>query len=116
MIEANASAAGALDIPAGDCRAQRIGKSADFGATVREHRFPAHVVEEAVSGRGSRMKAYSIAVENVRLREVSFDPQTDPIVRIEAGHLPHSLERSIPLRANQIRFSSRYQKAAAYQQ
>lgn len=78
----------------GDCRAQleRILSSTDFEATDREHRFLEHVVEEALSGRGERIKAYSIAVE-VFGRDASFDPQTDPIVRIEAGHLRRSLER-----------------------
>jgi TolB-like protein len=94
VIHAGASAAGEFGLPAEDCRAQldRILKSADFEATTREHRFLSHVVEEALAGRGSRIKAYSIAVE-VFGRDASFDPQTDPIVRIEAGHLRRSLER-----------------------
>lgn len=81
-------------LPVADCRVQlnRILNSADFEATAREHRFLSHVVEETLSGRGSRIKAYSIAVE-VFGRDVAFDPQTDPIVRIEAGHLRRSLER-----------------------
>ena len=77
-----------------DCRAQleRILDSADFDATERAHRFLRYVVEETLSGRGDRIKAYSIAVE-VFGRDVSFDPQSDPIVRIEAGHLRRALER-----------------------
>ncbi|RWQ18097.1 hypothetical protein [Mesorhizobium sp.] len=77
-----------------DCRAQlaRILNSADFDATGRERRFLSHVVEETLAGRGDRIKAYSIAVE-VFGRDMSFDPQTDPIVRIEAGHLRRGLER-----------------------
>ncbi|RWI29530.1 hypothetical protein [Mesorhizobium sp.] len=76
------------------CRAQlaRILNSADFDATGRERRFLSHVVEETLAGRGDRIKAYSIAVE-VFGRDMSFDPQTDPIVRIEAGHLRRGLER-----------------------
>ena len=79
---------------AAECRAQleRVLDSADFDATEREHRFLRHVVEETLSGRGDRIKAYSIAVE-VFGRDVSFDPQSDPIVRIEAGHLRRALER-----------------------
>lgn len=94
MVQAEASAAGECDLPVGDCRAQldRILKSTDFEATARERRFLGHVVEETLSGRGSRIKAYSIAVE-VFGRDASFDPQTDPIVRIEAGHLRRALER-----------------------
>ena len=85
---------GEFDPPVEDCRTQlqRILKSSDFDATARERRFLGYVVEETLSGRASRIKAYSIAVE-VFGRDASFDPQTDPIVRIEAGHLRRSLER-----------------------
>ncbi|MDQ6437210.1 hypothetical protein RB623_24415 [Mesorhizobium sp. LHD-90] len=99
-------------------------KSADFDATARGRRFLGHVVEETLSGRGGRIKAYSIAVE-VFGRDASFDPQTDPIVRIEAGHLRRSLERyyltagrsdpiliTIPKGAYVPTFSSRPQPAA----
>ncbi len=77
-----------------ECRDQlgRILGSADFEASSRGHNFLEYVVEEELSGRGDRIKAYSIAVE-VFGRDASFDPQTDPIVRIEAGHLRRSLER-----------------------
>lgn len=88
------SAGGENDVSAADCRGQlaRILGSADFDATDREHRFLSHVVDETLSGRGDRIKAYSIAVE-VFGRDASFDPQSDPIVRIEAGHLRRALER-----------------------
>ncbi|MDL2400407.1 tetratricopeptide repeat protein [Rhizobium mayense] len=81
-------------IPPGACRAQlaRILDSADFDATDRERRFLSFVVNETLSGRGERIKAYSIAVE-VFGRDASFDPQADPIVRVEAGHLRRALER-----------------------
>lgn len=94
MVQAEASAGGEFNLPAEDGRAQlhRILNSADFEATDRARRFLGHVVEEALAGRGGRIKAYSVAVE-VFGRDVSFDPQTDPIVRIEAGHLRRSLER-----------------------
>jgi len=77
-----------------DARVQldRILASSDFDATDRERRFLSHVVDEALSGRADRIKAYSIAVE-VFGRDASFDPQTDPIVRIEASHLRRALER-----------------------
>jgi TolB-like protein len=95
VVQAETSAGtGGHRLPAEDCRAQLtlILNSTDFEATGREHRFLSHVVEEALSGRGDRIKAYSIAVE-VFGRSESFDPQTDPIVRIEAGHLRRALER-----------------------
>ncbi|MDC7741221.1 adenylate cyclase [Rhizobium binxianense] len=76
------------------CREQlaRILRSTDFDATDREHRFLEYVVEECLSGRNARIKAYNIAVE-VFGRLDTFDPQVDPIVRIAASHLRRSLER-----------------------
>ncbi|MCV3211125.1 hypothetical protein OHD62_31165 [Mesorhizobium sp. YC-39] len=93
-IQAETPASGEHELPIEACRAQLalILDSTDFDATGRERRFLSHVVEEALSGRGDRIKAYSIAVE-VFGRGESFDPQTDPIVRIEAGHLRRALER-----------------------
>ena len=81
-------------VPAESCRLQlhKILDSADFEATARERRFLSYVVDETLAGRADRIKAYSIAVE-VFGRDASFDPQNDPIVRIEAGHLRRSLER-----------------------
>lgn len=94
VIQAETPAPGEHVVPIEACRVQLalILGSADFDATGRERRFLTHVVEEALSGRGDRIKAYSIAVE-VFGRGESFDPQTDPIVRIEAGHLRRALER-----------------------
>lgn len=76
------------------CRAQlaRILASPDFDATDRDRRFLSHVVEESLAGRADRIKAYTIALE-VFGRDASFDPQTDPIVRVEAGHLRRALDR-----------------------
>ena len=81
-----------LDIDA--CRAQliKIANSPDFEATERERKFLNYIVEETLQGRGDRIKAYSIAIE-VFGREASFDPQSDPIVRVVAGHLRRALER-----------------------
>lgn len=94
VVQTVASAGGEADPPAEEYRAQldRILQSSDFDATARERRFLGYIVEEALAGRAGRIKAYSIAVE-VFGRDASFDPQTDPIVRVEAGHLRRSLER-----------------------
>lgn len=76
------------------CRVQlrRILASPAFDATERDRRFLAYVVEESLAGRADRIKAYTIALE-VFERDASFDPQTDPIVRVEAGHLRRALDR-----------------------
>jgi adenylate cyclase len=71
---------------------QRILSSPEFDATERNGRFLAYVVEEALSGRSDRIKGYSVAT-SVFGRAEDFDPQLDPIVRIEAGRLRRSLER-----------------------
>ncbi|WP_077959599.1 hypothetical protein [Ensifer adhaerens] len=71
---------------------ERIRLSAEFDAPDRDRKFLAYVVEETLAGRGERIKAYSIATE-VFGRDSSFDPQTDPAVRIEAGRIRRALER-----------------------
>ena len=71
---------------------QRILDSKKFGASDRNRRFLRFVVEEMLAGRGDRIKAYSIAT-TVFERDDSFDPQSDPIVRIEASRLRRSLDR-----------------------
>jgi hypothetical protein len=80
-------------ITADDVRVQlaRI-LASDFDASERNRRFFSHIVEEKLAGRGDRIKAYGIAIA-VFERDDSFDPQSDPIVRIEASRLRRSLER-----------------------
>jgi hypothetical protein len=63
----------------------------DFSTSDRNRRFLSYVVEETLAGRGSRIKAYTIAVAAFDRGE-DFDPLTDPIVRIEASRLRRSLE------------------------
>jgi hypothetical protein len=48
------------------------------------------VVEAALAGCADRLKAYTIAVEALGRGE-NFDPQTDPIVRVEAVRLRRAL-------------------------
>ncbi len=71
---------------------KRVLDSPDFDASERNRNFLAYIVEETLSGRAERIKAYSIAT-TVFGRDDSFDPQMDPIVRIEASRLRRSLER-----------------------
>lgn len=71
---------------------ERILASAAFDASPRNRKFLRHVVEETLAGRGERIKAYAIATA-VFGRPADFDPQLDPIVRIEAGRLRRALER-----------------------
>ncbi|RDE08717.1 tetratricopeptide repeat protein [Pelagibacterium lacus] len=54
--------------------------------------FLTYVVVAALRGEGESIKAYSIAVD-VFGRGEDFDPQTDPIVRVQAQRLRRLLER-----------------------
>jgi adenylate cyclase len=71
---------------------ERILGNSEFIGSDRTRRFLRYVVEETLAGRGDRIKAFSVAVAAFD-RDESFDPQTDPIVRIEAGRLRRNLER-----------------------
>ena len=62
-----------------------------FEASERNKRFLKFVVSEALAGRADHIKAYTIATV-VFARDASFDPQTDPIIRIEASRLRRALE------------------------
>lgn len=70
----------------------RILSSPAFEATERNRRFLSYVVEETLAGRSDRIKAYSLAI-SVFERDESFDPQGDPVVRIEASRLRRNVER-----------------------
>ena len=70
----------------------RILASGEFVAPDRLKSFLRFAVEETLAGRAERLKAYTIAVD-VFGRDESFDPQTDPVVRMEAGRLRRRLER-----------------------
>lgn len=71
---------------------ERIVGSPDFAVPERARKFLRYVVEEFLVGRAERIKAYNIAVD-VFERTETFDSQSDPVVRIEAGRLRRALER-----------------------
>jgi hypothetical protein len=64
----------------------------DFRRSSRCSGFLRYVVGETLAGRTDRIKAYAIAV-SVLGRDENFDPQVDPVVRIEASQLRRRLER-----------------------
>src|SRR5918996_6517398 len=70
---------------------QRILDSPAFEASERRKRFLRYIVDESLAGRADRLKGYSIALA-VFDRDDSFDPQTDPVVRLEARRLRRALE------------------------
>lgn len=71
---------------------RRVLSSPNFATSDRNRRFLEYVIEETLAGRATRLKAYNIAT-TVFGRPDSFDPQLDPVVRMEAGRLRRALER-----------------------
>ena len=69
----------------------RILAHPEFEATERLRGFLTFVVEESLAGRGGRIKGRVIA-RRVFGRGEDFDPNRDPVVRIEAGRLRRRLE------------------------
>ena len=68
----------------------RILNSGPFHQSQRRQRFLEYLVNETLAGRGERLKAYNVALE-VFDRPETFDPITDPLVRIEAARLREKL-------------------------
>lgn len=68
----------------------RITASATFRASPKLSAFLRFVVEQELAGASANTKAYTIAVEAFG-RGADFDPQTDPIVRVEAGRLRRAI-------------------------
>lgn len=58
----------------------------ELGRSPQLSRFLKHIVEAKLRGEEASIKAYSIAVD-VLGRPPSFDPQVDPIVRVQARRL-----------------------------
>lgn len=75
-----------------EIRAQlnRILASAEFASSPRLKDFLSYVVEEALAGRADRIKGVTIA-QTVFGADTSFDPETNSIVRVEAGRLRQRL-------------------------
>jgi hypothetical protein len=70
----------------------RIVNSSTFRDSYRLTSFLSFIVETTLAGNGSKLKAYTIAVEALG-RGSDFDPQTDPIVRVEAVRMRQALAR-----------------------
>ena len=69
----------------------RILQSVEFRASEKQRAFLSFIVDEALAGRSSQIKGYTIAVSAYG-RPEGFDPQVDPIVRVEAGRLRRALD------------------------
>jgi serine/threonine-protein kinase len=71
---------------------ERILSSATFQQVERLKRFISFIVTEAAAGRSDELKEYVVGVQ-VFGKEHSFDPRTDPIVRVQARRLRARLSR-----------------------
>jgi hypothetical protein len=70
----------------------RVCTSKPFAASRRLISFLRFAVETTLDGHGDRLKGYTIGVEALG-RAPEFDPQIDPIVRVEAGRMRRALAR-----------------------
>lgn len=70
----------------------RIVRNQQFERAGRSKAILSFVVTEMLAGRSDRIKAYTIATL-VLERDADFDPQVNPIVRMEAGQLRRRLDR-----------------------
>ena len=71
---------------------ERLLASATFKQVDRLKRFLSFIVLESIGGRSTELKEYVIGVQ-VFGKEPSFDPRTDPIVRVQARRLRAKLVR-----------------------
>jgi TolB-like protein/Flp pilus assembly protein TadD len=71
---------------------ERILASTTFQQVDRLKRFLQFIVTETVEHRGDELKEYVVGVQ-VFAKEPSFDPRTDPLVRVQARRLRARLER-----------------------
>ena len=81
------------NIPPDRVKAQldRILTSSEFRSGERLGQFLRYVVEQSLKGQSDRIKQYSVAVEAFGYG-ADFDPQSNPIVRMEAKRLRRTLE------------------------
>lgn len=82
------SPSASLNVPASAIREElsKIVASSGFASAERLTRFLKFAVEETIDGRGANIKEYLLGLE-VFDRTESFDPRTDPVVRVEAHRL-----------------------------
>jgi hypothetical protein len=69
---------------------ERAANSRPLRGSPRLVAFLRYVVEQTLAGKADAIKSYTVAVEALG-RKPSFDPQADPIVRVEAGRLRRAL-------------------------
>jgi hypothetical protein len=71
---------------------ERVVASVELSKSPQLVSFLRFVVEAELNGRSRQIKAYTIATDALG-RDARFDPQADPIVRVEAGRLRRALKK-----------------------
>jgi hypothetical protein len=71
---------------------ERILAGSAFANSPKLAAFLRFVVEASLAGRSDRLKGYTIAVGALG-RRADFDPETDAIVRVDAGRVRRALAR-----------------------
>jgi hypothetical protein len=91
----------------GEIRAalDRLVASPELSKSPQLAHFLTFIVDETLAGHAERIKAYGIAADTLG-RDANFDPQNDPIVRVEAGRLRRTLEHYYANGGATIRSSS----------
>lgn len=72
-------------------QAEKILASDDFLASDRISQFLRYVIDKTLNGQQAEIKQYTVAVEGLGYDE-DFDPNSNPIIRIQAGKLRRALE------------------------
>ena len=70
---------------------ERMLASPGLQASPRRRDMLRFIVDETLAQRGNRLKAYTVALA-VFGRDDTFDPQADPVVRLEARRLRRDLD------------------------
>ena len=71
---------------------ERILNHSAFRSSPQLSAFLDYVVREELAGRGEKIKAYTVAVDALG-RPDTFDPSTDPVIRVVASRLRQALDR-----------------------
>lgn len=79
-----------VDQTAIQAQLRRILDRREFLATPRRREMLKYLVEETLAGHGDQLKGYTIGV-SVFGRDEGYDPQADPVVRMEARRLRQDL-------------------------
>jgi len=116
------------ELPATQVRMQleRVIQGSCLRAAPRQQRLLRHIVEATLAGEAERLKGYTLGVA-VYDRGADFDPNVDPIVRVEIGRLRSKLLAhysgegrddpiliEVPKGGNAARFERRGARAAGW--